>query len=183
MSGQNKSRKWKLAVKIALGCVLAIDAALVAVNWHAAAENPQAQAEESARLAQKVKLLAADVQKGRAIENRLPNVSQEGERFYREDLLPSSSGDTTVIADIEQLAKAASVQTSGLTLSEKDVKEHGIKEVKISGAVQGDYQSLIQLISGIERSPHFYVLDGLTLSSEKSGVIRLQVSLRTYFRT
>lgn len=183
MSRRANSRKWKLAVKITLGCVLAADAALIVVNWRAASEAPQSQATERADLAERAKLLAADVQKGREIEARLPNVSQESDQFYQKDLLPASSGDTTVISDIGKIAKDANVETGGIELRRKDIPERGLEEVEISGSVQGDYQSLISLIDGIERSPHFYLLEGLSLSSENSGVVKLQVALRTYFRT
>ncbi len=170
-------------MKIALACVLAIDGTLIVVNWRAASEAPQSQAQERVRLAQRVKLLAADVEKGREIEKRLPNISQESDQFYAKDLLPASSGDTSVISDIGEIARKAGVQTGELGLRYKDVKERGLEEVEISGSVQGNYQSLIQLIDGIERSPHFYLLEGLTLNSENSGVVKLQVALRTYFRT
>lgn len=183
MSGRTNSRKWKLAVKIALGCALAVDGALIAINWHEASQSAQEQALQRSQLQQRLKLLAADVQKGREIEKRLPNVSQECDQFYKQDLLPSSSGDTAVLSDIGQIASKAGVQAAGLELREKDIKERGLKEVEISGSVQGNYQSLIQLIDGIERSEHFYLLEGLSLSSENSGVVKLQVALRTYFRT
>jgi Tfp pilus assembly protein PilO len=183
MSGRGNSRRWKLAVKIALTCVLAADGALAVVNWRAASEAPQSQAQERANLQERVRLLAADVQKGREIERRLPNVSQECDQFYQRDLLPASSGDTAVISDIGEIARKAGVQTGALELREKNIKERGLNEVEISGSVQGNYQSLIQLIDGIERSPHFYLLEALTLSSEDSGVVKLQVALRTYFRT
>ncbi|HKF53394.1 MAG TPA: hypothetical protein VKB26_13850 [Candidatus Acidoferrales bacterium] len=183
MSGRPNSRKWKLAVKIALGCMLAMDGALIVVNWRAASEAPESQAMERAQLAARAKLLAADVQKGRAIEARLPNVSRECSDFYQKDLLPVSSGDTMVISDIGKIASDANVQTGGIQLHEKDMKERDLEEVEISGTVQGDYQSLIKLIDGIERSPHFYLLEKLALTSEDSGVVKLQVSLRTYFRT
>lgn len=170
-------------VKIALACALAVDAGLIVVNWRAANESAQAQALERARLEQKLKLLTADVQKGHEIEKRLPNVAQECDNFYQKDLLPVSSGDTAVIADIGQIARSAGVQTGGIGLHEKEVKGRGLEEVEISGAVQGSYQNLIQLIDGIERSPHFYLLEGLSLTSENSGVVKLQIALRTYFRT
>lgn len=183
MSGRTNSQKWKLTAKIALACVLAIDVGLVVVNWRAASQSAQAQAMERAQLQQKLKLLRADVQKGREIEKRLPNVTQECDDFYQKDLLPESSGDTAVISDIGQIARNAGVQTGGVQLQEKEVKDRGLKEVHISGSVQGSYQNLIHLIDGIERSPHFYLLEGLTLNSENSGVVKLQIVLRTYFRT
>lgn len=170
-------------MKIALGCMLAIDAALGVVNWRAANEAPLAQAQQRAMLTQKAQLLATDVRKGHEIDKRLPNVTQECEEFYQKDLLPSSSGDTSVISDIVQMAKSAGVETSGVAFHEAELKERGLKEAHVSVAVQGDYQSLIRLIDGIERSPHFYLLDQLMLTSENSGIVRLQVNLRTYFRT
>lgn len=183
MSAQSDSRNWKLAVKIALACMLAVDGALIVVSWRAASEAPQSQATQRAQLAARAKLLATDVRKGREIEARLPNVSRECDGFYQKDLLPASSGDTTVLSDIGKIARDANVQAGGIQLHEKDVKERGLEEVEISGTVQGDYQSLIRLIDGIERSPHFYLLEKLSLTSENSGVVKLQVGLRTYFRT
>ena len=183
MTGRPNSRKWKLVVKIALGCMLALDGALVFVNWRAASDAPESQATERAQLTARAKLLAADVQKGRRIEARLPDVSRECDDFYQKDLLPASSGDTMVISDIGNIAKGANVQTGGIALHEKDIKERGLEEVEITGTVQGDYQSLIKLIDGIERSPHFYLLEKLALTSEQSGIVKLQVALRTYFRT
>ena len=160
-----------------------MDAALGVVNWRAANEAPLQQAQQRAMLAQKAKLLVSDVQKGREIDKRLPNVTQECEQFYQKDLLPSSSGDAAVISDIVQMAKDAGVETSGVAFHETALKERGLKEAHVSVAVQGDYQSLIRLLDGIERSPHFYLLDQLALTSENSGIVKLQVNLRTYFRT
>jgi Tfp pilus assembly protein PilO len=183
MSGRTKSWKWKLAVKIALGCVLAVDGALLVVNWRTASADPKEQAAELVRLKETQKLLTDDVQKGREIAKRLPGLENECDAFYQKDLLPSSSGYASVIADIGELAKTAGVETSGLGFHPTEIKDRGLTQVQLTGAVQGDYASLIRLIDEIERSPHFYLLEGLSLTSENSGVIKLQVNLRTYFRT
>lgn len=183
MSRRANSRKWKLAVKIALACVLAADAALIAVSWETANEAPQSQAAQLARLTQEARLLSADVQKGMVIDKRLPNLTNECDEFYNKDLLPSASGYASVIADIGQIAKNAGVQTSGLGFRETAIKDRALKQVQITSAVTGDYQSMIRLIGELERSPHFYLLDELALTSENSGMVKLQLSLRTYFRT
>lgn len=183
MTTRTNSRKWKLAVKIALGCALALDGALLVVNWREATADPREQAAELARLKQKAKMLEDDVQKGREVEKRLPGLTDECEAFYQQELLPSSSGYALLNANIEQLASSAGVETSGLGFHPTTIKDRGLTEVHVTGTVQGDYQSLIRLIDEIERSPHFYVLDGLSLTSANSGVIRLQIDLRTYFRT
>jgi hypothetical protein len=57
-----------------------------------------------------------------------------------------------------------------------------IVEVGISATVEGDYASLVRLVNGLERSPNFYLLDAMALSSTSGGLIRLNLELRTYFR-
>lgn len=182
MTPGNNSRKWKLAVKIALACLLVLDGALVFANLRIASEAPQSQAQERNRLAQKEKSLAADVAKGQAVEKHLPDVGKECDAFYQRNLLPESSGYSTVISDLGQMGKEAGVQISGTGYHEAAVKDRGLNEVQMSAAVQGDYQSLIRFINSLEHSPRFYVLDGLTLTSETSGVIKLSLTLRTYLR-
>jgi len=182
MTSRNNSRKWKLAVKIALSSMIALDAALIFASIQIAHQAPQSQAQERNRLAQKEKLLAADVARGEAIERHLPDVGSECDTFYQRNLLPASSGYSTVVSDIGQMAKSSGVQISGVGFHEIAVKDRGLSEVQMTAAVQGDYQSLIHLINSLEHSSHFYVLDGLTLGSETSGSIKLNVTLRTYFR-
>ncbi|HKV29210.1 MAG TPA: type 4a pilus biogenesis protein PilO [Candidatus Acidoferrales bacterium] len=182
MTSRNNSRKWKLAVKIALACLLVLDGALIFANVRIANEAPQSQALERNHLAEKDKLLAADVAEGKAIEKHLPDVGKECDAFYRTNLLPASTGYSTVISDLGQMGKDAGVQIGGVGFHETAVKDRGLSEVQMSAAVQGNYQSLIRLINSLEHSPHFYVLDGLTLASEASGNIKLNVTLRTYFR-
>jgi hypothetical protein len=59
----------------------------------------------------------------------------------------------------------------------------GLMEIDISTAVEGDYESLVNFLDKLEHSDHFYVLDGLALASSTAGKIRLNIQLRTYFRT
>jgi len=183
MNRRANSRRWKLAVVLALGCVLAADVVLGVMSWNAAAEAPQAQARKLAQLTRTAKLLSADVQRGQAIERRIPNLAIECAGFYQQDLLPTSSGYTSVVADLGRLFREAGVKSGGLKFDEGAVKDRGLEEVKISSAVEGDYPALIRLLHALERSPHFYLLDELSLSSDKSGMVKLDLKLRTYFRT
>src|SRR6266404_4339286 len=59
----------------------------------------------------------------------------------------------------------------------------GLMEIDIITAVEGDYASLVNFLDKLEHSDHFYVLDSLSLASSNAGKIRLNIQLRTYFRT
>jgi hypothetical protein len=56
-------------------------------------------------------------------------------------------------------------------------------QVDISTAVEGDYDNLVQFLNKLEHSDNFYVLDSLTLAPSTVGKLRLNMQLRTYFRT
>jgi hypothetical protein len=76
------------------------------------------------------------------------------------------------------------LRSSGIAFHEKEVKGRGVVEVDISDTVEGDYPAIIQFINGLERSKYFYLLSDLKLGSASTGGgIRLNLELRTYFRT
>ena len=56
-------------------------------------------------------------------------------------------------------------------------------EVDIGATVDGEYSGIVRFINGLEHSDTFYVLDGLTLAAGSTGGLRLNLRLRTYFRT
>ena len=56
-------------------------------------------------------------------------------------------------------------------------------EIEISTVVDGDYASLVRFINGLEHSNNFYVLDNLALAAGSAGVLKLNLQLRTYFRS
>ena len=183
MSSLQNPRRWKQAVKICLACIVALDLLLAYVDWHARNSAPQAQAVERASLTQKAKLLSADVALGKSVEKQLPAIQKDCDQFYQQYLLSSSAGYSVIVADLSQMARVSGVEPGGVTFHQSDVKDSGLTQIEIAASVQGDYQSLVRLINELERSPHFYVLDGLTLASESKGPIKLNLSLRTYFRT
>ena len=56
-------------------------------------------------------------------------------------------------------------------------------EVEIASVVNGDYSSVVRFINGLEHSDNFYVLEGLALAAGSAGELRLNLHLRTYFRS
>jgi hypothetical protein len=183
MSQKPNSRRWKKVVQIVIGCILALDAILIYVNWSAANSAPQAQQLERINLTTKARQYGADVVRGQSIAEKLPQVAKDCDSFYRQQLLPATTGYSVVIADIGEMSREAGVDTSGVAFKSAPLKDRGLNEVAITAIVQGDYPGVIRLLDAMEHSPHFYVLDSLTLASVAEGTIRLNLTMRTYFRT
>jgi type IV pilus assembly protein PilO len=183
MNRKPNSRRWKQVVRICLACILALDAFLLYVDWRASSAAPQAQALERDRLARTARLLSADVTLGRSIQKQLPATQKQCDSFYQQYLQPDSTGYSVLVADLTEMVKNAGVESTGYGFRPSKVKDSRLTEITISTTVQGDYQGLIRLLNAMEHSRHFYVLDSLTFASEASGTIKLNLLLRTYFRT
>lgn len=176
-------RAWKVWIVFGLALLLAADVGLAVYLWKAAREGPQAMRQQRDRLALQAKLLKADVARGTSIRASLPQVGTDCDNFYRDQFLPVSTAYSSVIDDLGAIAQKSAVRTSGVSFSQKEVKGRGVQEITIKATVQGGYLGLIEFVNGLERSKYFYLLDELRLDSSNTGEIRLNLDLRTYFRT
>jgi Tfp pilus assembly protein PilO len=176
-------RGWKVWIGLGLVLLLAVDIGLGVFLWKAAREGPQAMHQQRDRLALHAKLLKADVARGESIRTSLPQVGKDCDNFYHDQFLPASTGYSSVVSDLGAIAQKSAVRTSGVSFAQKEVKGRGVEEITIKATVQGGYLGLIQFVNGLERSKNFYLLDDLHLDSSNTGEIRLNLELRTYFRT
>ena len=172
-----------MAIGLALAALLAMDAGLLYVRWQGSHEAPYEMRAQRDRLQAQAKLLRADVQRGEKIRASLSQVGKDCDSFYHENFLDPKSGYSDIESDLGSIAQKSGLKTSAITFKEKALKDHGVTEIGISTSVEGSYASIIQFISGLERSKNFYLLNDLRLDSVTTGGIRLRLELQTYFRT
>jgi Tfp pilus assembly protein PilO len=172
---------WKKWTRWALGLLLAIDVALLFVNWRNG--GVEAQAQNLRALKYQFAVMSKDVRQAQDIEKRLPEIQQQCDAFFKEQLSPAAGGYSAVVADLGEVAGKAGLRTSGVSYNQRPVKDRGVVEVEVAATVEGDYPSLVRFINGLERSERFYLVDKLALASSTSGGIKLTLELRTYFRS
>lgn len=169
--------RWTLAV------LLVADLVLLGLNLRTRPSRNE-RAGEVKQLEWQRKQLAADVSRATEIQKKLAGVQREGDEFFKRELREASSGYSSVVADLGSLAKTAGLKTSAVTFHQQELAGRGVTEVQVSATVEGDYPSLVSFINGLERSRNFYVLDSLMLaSSTQAGSLKLNLQLRTYFRS
>ena len=174
-----RRKKW---IRWALAAVLAADLVLLVIHWRPT-ESPQAQKQAEDRLEVQRKLLAADVDRARSIRQRLPDIQREADEFFAKELREASTGYSAIVADLGVVAQQAGLQTDAISFKQREVPNRGVIEVEVAATVDGSYPSLITFINGLERSSNFYVLDSLSLASSAGGNLKLNLQLRTYFRS
>jgi Tfp pilus assembly protein PilO len=181
-----KSSSWhttKLAATIALACLLVADIALGIFLWLGSRQQPEELRAERDRLTLQAKLRKAEVDRGNAIRASLPQVGRDCTKFYQDTFLEKAVGYSSVEADLSAIAGKAGLHASDTNFKETEVKDRGVTEISISTSVEGSYSSVIKFINGLEQSKNFYLLNDLHLTSANAGMIKLQLDLRTYFRT
>ncbi len=172
----------KNLIRWTLGVVLALDLVLLLVYLRPGA-SPQEQKNEELRLQRQHDLLAADVRRAMEIKQRLPQVLRECDEFFAKELRPAATGYSSIVADLGALTQKAGLRTNAITFRQHDIANRGVVEVEVTATVEGDYPSLVSFINGLERSANFYLLNSLQLASSSGGGLKLNLQLRTYFRS
>lgn len=177
------SKRTKTIIRVILGIIVAVDITLADFSWQMADANRTPQSELNA-LKRQHALMAADITRAETIRTTLPAVEQQCDTFFRQNFRPISSGYSSVVSDFASLSRGAGLQAGNLSFHQHEADKRGVTQVDILAVVDGDYSSVVHFINDLEHSDTFYVLDGLSLASSGSGgQLKLNLQLRTYFRT
>jgi type IV pilus assembly protein PilO len=176
------SKSRKNAIRFIIGLILLADVVLIGVNWQLAA-SPGAPGNEVRALSRRRDLMAADIRRAEAIRSGLPGVETETTSFMQKDLRPTTAWSSSIVEELGALAKDSGLQITSTHFRQKNIEKRGVDEITINITMQGAYPSLVSFINALERSNSFYLLDSLSLDSSSEGTLKLNLELRTYFRS
>lgn len=172
----------KQIVRWGLMVILALDVILLGVNYKLN-EGPRIAPDEVKRLELLEKSYRADNARLNKFRAELPTDEKQWDEFFTTHFRPAGAGYSAVSEDLGELSHSAGLHTDSISFHQHPPDARGLMEIEITTAVEGDYESLVNFLDKLEHSGHFYVLDGLSLASSNAGKIRLNIQLRTYFRT
>jgi Tfp pilus assembly protein PilO len=173
---RNTVVRWILIVMIVA------DLVLIGVNWKLNA-SPHVDAGDLRRLDLLEKSFRADNARLERFRSELPADEKQWDEFFTSHFHPAGAGYSAISEDLGELSRSAGLHSDTITFHQHAADARGLMEVEIATAVEGDYDSLIQFLNKLEHSDNFYVLDSLALASSSAGKLRLNLQLRTYFRT
>jgi Tfp pilus assembly protein PilO len=162
--------------------ILAADIILLGVDWGLNAA-PHVQAGDLKRLEMLEKSYRADNLRLGKFRRELPTDEKDWDAFFTTHFHPEGAAYSAISEDLGGLSRTSGLHSDTITFHQHAPDARGLMEVDISTAVEGDYDSLIQFLDKLEHSDNFYVLDSLALASASAGKLRLNLQLRTYFRT
>jgi Tfp pilus assembly protein PilO len=172
------------SILIGLGLLLTADLGLAFYSWQAstAMHTPMAQLEADSK---KLGMLSADIDRAEKIRHDLPATISDCDRFDG-TLLPASSGDSAVIAELDDLAGKSGLQKQNLNFRHKEVAGRGLTQVDLDTTVSGSYAAIVKFMNNLQRSKNNYIVESLTLQQEgqsNASTLRIGLHLKTYYRT
>lgn len=169
-------------IRVLLGIVLLADVALLGVQWKLNS-SPHVQKSDLNRLTMLEKQYRADNTRLDRFRTELPADEKQWDEFFTTHFHPAGAGYSAVSEDLDNLSRSAGLRSDNISFHQHDPDARGLMQVDIATAVEGDYDNIVQFLDKLEHSDNFYVLDSLALASSSVGKLRLNVQLRTYFRT
>jgi type IV pilus assembly protein PilO len=140
-------------------------------------------ADEQRALQQAQSSLAAkqkDVAPLLGMDQKLARSESQVAAFMR-DHLPAHGSE--IAAELGKLAQANGVRLAGARYMQKPSTMPDVVEVTIDAGLEGDYVNSIKFINALERDKMFFILNGVSLTEEKGGSVRLTLNLQTLLRT
>jgi Tfp pilus assembly protein PilO len=169
-------------IRAVLAIILLADAGLIAFQWKLNSA-PHIQPSDLNRLATLEKQYRADNTRLERFKTELPADEKQWDEFFKTHFHPAGAGYSAISEDLGDLSRTAGLRSDTISFHQYAPDARGLMQVDISTAVEGDYDSLVQFLNKLEHSNNFYVLDSMALTSSNVGKLRLNVQLRTYFRT
>jgi Tfp pilus assembly protein PilO len=168
----------------ALGLLVAADAALIGYSLHNASVSGAPQ-ETLAAASLELKLLKADVERGQKIRKEMPAIQEECDRFEKA-MPPVTTGYSTVVAELGEIARKAGVQIAGVAFHESQVQDRPFSQVNLDLSIEGRYADVVRFLNGVQKTRGLYIVNELSLgagSQSAGGSLRVNLRMQTYFRT
>jgi hypothetical protein len=147
--------------------------------WRSASSH-DAEAIAEQRIARRTAEVAAEPLRG--VDAKLAQATADADRFY-ERRLPASYSE--VAGELGTLTKEQRVRLIRVSYTPAPVlpgTAGELTEVRMDASLSGDYPPLVELISSLERDKTFFLITGVTLTGQQTGVVNLRLRLTTYLR-
>lgn len=180
-----EERSWITQLRLhwlGVGLLLGVNTFLLVrlgVMWHESGTH-SAEAIAQQQLQRKEADAAAEPLRG--VDAKVEESTAGADRFYRERLPVVQS---QVVAELGELAKKNNVRMTRATYTPEPVlagTNNELTEEKIDASLSGDYRPLVQFINSLERDKTFFMIDGVTLTGQQTGLVNLRLQLTTYLR-
>lgn len=181
MNHLEKTRKQFTTTLAALG---AVDLLLI-IYLLLPGSSPSARAAQEESLREQKQALTRDVTPLIGIDKKLAQTRVDVKKFY-EQKVPSQFSQ--ISQQLEKLMKDAGVTNTGIRYNQdqngstEKNELPDVQRVNIETTVTGEYAKVARFINAVEQDKFVFIIDQISLNSQESGVVSLQVKFETFLK-
>lgn len=176
MANLKQTRNWLIAVLLAL---LILDAAVLAFLFSPFTQNSAAREQALAQAQNDLGIKSKEAEPLRGMDEKLKKTESDLDAFYH-NRMPAR--DSAVATELGKLAQANRVQLANEKYEEKESELPGITRVNISASLDGEYLNIVKFIGALEKDKMFFILDGINLTGQQGGAVKLDLKLETFLK-
>jgi len=114
----------------------------------------------------------------RGLDKKIQQAKLDQQAFY-EKRFPAT--DSEVLKELGALAVKNNVLLARGQYAHGKPNQ-GLVELRMDVSLSGDYAPIVRFINGLEREKGFFLIKGIALNGQQSGVVSLRMVLTTYLR-
>ena len=143
------------------------------------------RAAQELSLQTQVKTLTRDVAPLHDIDQKLAKTRGDVQWLYAQKVPAQFS---QISQHLEKLVQEAGVTTQGIHYTEdktSKTEKHDLPDVQridIDTTVTGDYAKVARFINAMEQDKFVFIIDQISLNSQESGIISLQIKFQTFLK-
>jgi len=166
-------------LKVVIGALVAVDVIAIAVLISPLVGSAESRREQIQQLSAELRVKTHAVEPLRGMDKKVVVAKDQIADFYRDRF---GGHDSDITSELGKLASESGVHILQAKYKQEDPEASGIVPVEVEGNFSGDYLQLVRFINALERSKLFFTVDSISLASEGTGPIRLEVKLHSYLR-
>ncbi len=143
--------------------------------WNRAKQGDAARIAESQAQYRVMKLKTAPL---RGLDKKIQQAKLDQQAFY-DKRFPANNSE--VLTELGALAVKNNVLLARGQYAYRKPQQ-GLVEMDMEASLTGDYAPVVRFINGLERDKLFFLIDGVALNGQQSGVVSLRMVLTTYLR-
>ena len=149
--------------------------------------SPSARADLEQSLRDQEKTLNREVAPLKDIDKKLAQTTLDVKNFYQQKV-PSEFSQ--ISQHVEKLMKETGVTTaSGIHYVQENRSVRGdkgdlpdVQRINIDTTVTGEYAKVAKFINAMEQDKFVFIIDQISLTSQESGVVSLQIKFQTFLK-
>lgn len=117
----------------------------------------------------------------RGLDAKLAASTEDADAFY-DDRLPYAYSQ--VLSELGRLTQKTNVRLANVQYAQVPELsgQYALTQLNMDASVSGDYRPIVEFINNLERDKMFFVISGINLSGQQTGMVNLRIRLTTYLR-